>query len=382
MKIAVCYNLSFGGAKRAMFELVKRLVKQHSVDFYRLNAAEGDGRDIDPLVKQVVMVPGPALAGGFRMLTALPPLRAAYAEIARRINGGRYDVALVSQCRISHTPYLLRYLTVPSVYYCQEPGNRHLEPQARFEGRLGFIKKAAVYWRFRRVDCVNARCATVICANSRYSAEAIYRAYGVVPRHCPLGVDADCFRPLASPRAREVLVVGSLTRSKAPEFVIDSIGTLSDRPVIRFIYNFGQTTASQRWLAERAKQSGVTVHFENLVSDENLVGAYNRAALVAVASVLEPMGFVPLEAMACATPVVAVAEAGLREAIQDGVTGLLTDRDPVEFGQAVDRLLKDAALGRRLGAAGRQYVLEHRTWDQAYAYLEQNIQRALAQRRD
>jgi glycosyltransferase involved in cell wall biosynthesis len=45
---------------------------------------------------------------------------------------------------------------------------------------------------------------------------------------------------------------------------------------------------------------------------------------MAYAPRLEPLGLAPLEAGACGLPVVAVAEAGVRETVVDGITGSLT----------------------------------------------------------
>jgi glycosyltransferase involved in cell wall biosynthesis len=54
-------------------------------------------------------------------------------------------------------------------------------------------------------------------------------------------------------------------------------------------------------------------------SDENIVELLNRAAVMVYSARLEPFGLAPLEANACATPVVAVAEGGVRESIRNGV---------------------------------------------------------------
>jgi len=113
------------------------------------------------------------------------------------------------------------------------------------------------------------------------------------------------------------------------------------------------------------------------MSDDDLVAAYNRAAVVAYPPILEPFGLVPLEAMACGVPVVGVAEAGIRETVVHGETGVLTERDPVEFGLAIKTLLEDEALRNCIGNNGRRHVLAHWTWDQSYTALEKNIYRAL-----
>ena len=115
---------------------------------------------------------------------------------------------------------------------------------------------------------------------------------------------------------------------------------------------------------------------ELLVIDEGLRDAYRRAAVVAFAPVLEPFGFIPLEAVARETPVVGVREGGLREAVQDGVTGVLTDRGAEEFAGAIDRLLGDPALASRLAAEGRRQVLARWTCQRSVDELEGWMQRA------
>jgi glycosyltransferase involved in cell wall biosynthesis len=376
MKIAVCYNLPFGGAKRAMHELVKRMAQRHEVDFYSVNTEASDGLEIGQLVRRTIVTPGPVPEPGFGMLRGLIGIRRTYRKIAEQINSGGYDLAFISQCQLAHSPYLLRDLRIPSVYYCQESSNRFFEPHVKPRGRLAWLKCAIIWWRYRAVDRANARHATIICANSHYSVESIYRAYGVYPRYCPLGVDTDFFRSLNFPRQPEILVVGSLTKAKAPEFVLESAATLTKPPLVRFVFNFSHAV-SPVGLQKKAEKLGVPIALTNMASDHDLLEAYNRAVLVAVPSILEPMGFVPLEAFACGTPVVGVAEAGMRETVQDGRTGLLTERDPVKFGCAIKTLLDDQELCARLGAAGREYVLQNRTWDQACKRLEENFQRVV-----
>jgi glycosyltransferase involved in cell wall biosynthesis len=82
------------------------------------------------------------------------------------------------------------------------------------------------------------------------------------------------------------------------------------------------------------------------------VVAYNRAKATVCANVLEPFGLVPLESMACGTPVIAVREGGLRESVRDGETGYLVDRDETALGAAIDAVIGDDALRRCLGTQG------------------------------
>ena len=90
------------------------------------------------------------------------------------------------------------------------------------------------------------------------------------------------------------------------------------------------------------------------------IGAYYEgAAVVCVPSRREGYGVVAREAMAYGRPVVASAVGGLLEAVQDGVTGLLVPPgDPAALRAALERLLADAELRARLGAAARADAIE------------------------
>ena len=90
----------------------------------------------------------------------------------------------------------------------------------------------------------------------------------------------------------------------------------------------------------------------------------NRAELVVYAPYLEPFGLVPIEAMACGTPVVAVAEGGTKESVMDKETGILTVRSEGVFAEAVSSLLKDdkrrETIGKRAVEVVRDFwTLEH-----------------------
>jgi glycosyltransferase involved in cell wall biosynthesis len=109
--------------------------------------------------------------------------------------------------------------------------------------------------------------------------------------------------------------------------------------------------------------------------NEQLQERFARAAVVAVPSRREGFGVVCLEAMAHARPVVASAVGGLRDLVVDGETGYLVEPgDRAALREALERLLADRDLRRRLGAAGRERAAKHFSWErvteltlQAYA---------------
>jgi glycosyltransferase involved in cell wall biosynthesis len=100
------------------------------------------------------------------------------------------------------------------------------------------------------------------------------------------------------------------------------------------------------------------------VRHDELQGLYARAAVVACPSRREGFGVACLEAMAHARPVVATGVGGLRDLVVDGETGLVVPpRDPAALRAALERLLADPELRRRLGSAGRERAREYFSWD-------------------
>jgi glycosyltransferase involved in cell wall biosynthesis len=102
------------------------------------------------------------------------------------------------------------------------------------------------------------------------------------------------------------------------------------------------------------------------VPPRELGGYYERAAVVVCPSRREGYGVVAREAMAYGRPVVATAVGGLRDAVEDGVTGLLVPpRDPGALRVAIERVLGDPVLRRRLGDGGRRRARAELSWEAA-----------------
>ena len=79
---------------------------------------------------------------------------------------------------------------------------------------------------------------------------------------------------------------------------------------------------------------------------------------------VEGLGIVYLEASACGLPVIAGASGGAPDAVLDGVTGFVVDgQNNQEIATAAITLLSDLEQAKKMGAAGREWIVENWRWE-------------------
>ena len=183
----------------------------------------------------------------------------------------------------------------------------------------------------------------------------------------PVGVDPEVFKPyddVVKKKGRLMVTSSSDVPMKGLVPLLEAIAKLRVERDIDLIV-IGQPQAKGR-VALAMERLGLTDIVTTItgVSDEELARLYGEAEVAIVPSLYEGFSLPAIEAMSCGVPVVATTGGALPEVVgTSGETGLLVQpNDPDALVAAIGQLLDDAALRERLGANGRQRVIDRFTW--------------------
>jgi glycosyltransferase involved in cell wall biosynthesis len=209
---------------------------------------------------------------------------------------------------------------------------------------------------YRSADRLMARATTTtICVTETE------RAAGLAARTCiadrtvviPNAVDVD-----AAPRSRHdgepprIVTVGRLAWPKDPLTLVRALARVRGSPFSALIVGDGPDRSG---VEAEVRELGLesAVHLGGPRSDVPDLLARSDVFVLSSRSEGGPISI--LEAMAAGLPVVASDVGGVSELVVEGATGLLVPAgDPAALAAALERLLADPELRRRLGAAGRE----------------------------
>lgn len=236
--------------------------------------------------------------------------------------------------------FLLARNRMPAAAYCHTPLKIWHDPNTRHALAKRDAGKAAALRvlgpAFHGLDRALWRRYRHVFVNGREIQGRVERA-GLVPGG-PVeilhpGVNLERFPFNEGPRDHFFLVAGRIVFGKNIELAIDAMsaakrGGLRARLVIAGIVD----EKSKPYLADlRSRAEKLPVEFDIDPTQERLVELYQRCTALVFPSWNEEFGIVPLEAMACGAPVLAVDAGGPRETVIDGRTGWLLPRSPDAF---------------------------------------------------
>ncbi|KDR38323.1 glycosyltransferase [Caballeronia glathei] len=243
-------------------------------------------------------------------------------------------------------------------------------PDARFD-----IEDALV----RRSDSVIAE-----CPNDVTDLVSLYNADSARIDLVPCGFDADEFYPMDKTVARRelgwplnrfiALQLGRMVPRKGIESIVRGIAECERQHNEKaYLYvvggnsDDGNETATPEIgrLAAIARECNVAdrISFLGRRGRSRLRLFYNAADVFITTPWYEPFGITPLEAMACARPVIGADVGGIRYSVAHGETGLLVPpKDPRAVANCLATLMCEPRLGERMGAAGLSRARSMFTW--------------------
>lgn len=207
----------------------------------------------------------------------------------------------------------------------------------------------------RRYETRTFSAADHVVAVSEGTRSVVERAFpGVTPSVIPNGVDTEFFVPPEQPRVRHVpdpfrlLFVGNLTRRKGADLLAPLMRALGSNFTLR--YTSG--------LREGPTLELSNAHGLGILDSEAVRREYQEADALIFPTRLEGLPLVVLEAMACGLPVIGSNMSSMPEAVDDGVTGILSALEIADLEQAVRSLAVDESRRVVMARAARHRAVE------------------------
>lgn len=251
-----------------------------------------------------------------------------------------------------------------------------VDRQLDLDAAADWKRRASVrrWYGFTRMQKRVARRLPSVLTVSGSSRQEIVTHLGVSPSRVhvvPIGADTDLFSPdpaVPEVSGRIVTTSSADVPLKGLVHLVEALAVVRARHPAAHLVVVGKR-AEDGPVATAIRRCGLegAVEFVKGITDAELVDLVRSAQVSCVPSLYEGFSLPAAEAMATGTPLVATTGGAIPEvAGPDGETCLaVPPGDPGALASALERLLGDEALRRRLGAAGRERVLSRFTWRQA-----------------
>lgn len=255
--------------------------------------------------------------------------------------------------------------SIPMVYVYHSIGQVRLNVMRQYNQTADYV-----FYRQRlAAEKTIAHVATSIIATSPVEKQMIKQYFGVDGEKIvviPIGIDRSMFYPLPTAQARQQLewditnkiavFVGRLEWRKGIGTLVQAFAAVIKIFPSAQLYIIGgskvkstvdQELNEQQRLQFIAEQLDIAdhIHFLGAKKQAELHLYYSAADLCVVPSYYEPFGIVPIEAMACGTPVVASKVGGLKYTVVDNETGLLAQPfEDKDFSKKIIQVLQKGKL--------------------------------------
>lgn len=356
------------------------LTKVPSLDLYRdddpfRTPKPGEYRDLIDVLEVATM-----WTAGF------PEPRTFGLRAARLLRGrlGDFDVVHDNQSLASALLRIAEDLPLVATIHHPITRDRELDLASATTFRRRFTLRR--WYGFLRMQEKVARRLPTLLTVSENSADDIRTAFGIESERIhtiPLGVNTEMFAPRQAERVagRIVCVASADAPLKGVPTLLEAVAKLRTEREIELVLvsKLAPGGATEKLIDELA--IGDVVRTVSGIDDTELADLLASAEIAAVPSLYEGFSLPAVEAMSCGTPLVASRAGAIPEVVGDA--GLLVPPgDSEQLAAGLAALFDDPAERRRLGAKGRDRVLERYSWAAVAAKTAAVYERAIAAHRE
>lgn len=217
--------------------------------------------------------------------------------------------------------------------------------------------------RIEKYAFENADAGVVTSEFDRHYVISNYKIDPAKIKVIPNYVNTNKFRPKPdTPKEYDVVFVGRGGNQKNLSSLLDAAIAIKKKGTdLRLLFIGG--CSNDAALKAAANDNNVNVYFTGNISNDLLPDMLNKAKLFILPSLFEGHPKSLIEAMSCGLPCIATEVEGIKGLIQHMETGYLCRTDSKNLADAIDVVLSNAHLQKRLGNNARNDVVNNYSLD-------------------
>lgn len=304
-----------------------------------------------------------------------------FSDFFQKMNKGKkFDVVHNQQTLLGYSFIKYHKNNIPLVTTLHGTTENEIKSALNTKSIKGLIIATHLIFRsfYCPVDKITLNNADKIIAVSTELGEDIKKQYRLPEGKLAIilnGIDVNRFKPMSAGGIRKkwalnyekiILSVGAINEQKGFHLLLKVLPDILeyDKKIKLVIVGTGPYLSKLKNIANKLNISE-SVIFTGRVSDDDLPRYYNLADIfVNLTMRLEGLPLVIIEAMACEKPVVASAIGGIKDVIEDGVSGILVAPGNINALKGnIIKVLGDEQLAHEFGKNARKRVVERFSLD-------------------
>jgi len=244
--------------------------------------------------------------------------------------------------------------------------------------KISPLHKYSIKYALKKADSILSTSNIMALETKEYTNKEVFVT--------PFGVDCEKFKPMPELKPKDKIIIGTIKTLKPKygiEYLVKAFKILVDKyPVLPLELYIGGEGYLREELENLSKVLKIVdkVKFLGFIPHSEVPKYYNMFTVSVSVSVSESesFGVAVVEAEACGVPVVVSNIGGLPEVVKDGETGFVVPpRDPQATAEAIEKILLDEELRKRLSFNARKFILEKYDWKDNFKLITEIYKKLL-----